>query len=200
MEEAVAVLTESPWAHKETYTSVLGGIGSGIAGEKEIYNTFFVRLLSARPIREAYARMGQLQANYDGMNRDQKRQLDRSLEPGLKLDVSRWIIITLSFRSNIPSEELRVRNFFSGQTTESMRNRVRLSTKQYQQLELEAYFPPLEDAVGAKFVFPRRVQGESVLMPEGDNLAFEVDIPGFEPDLRVNFDAGRMALKGTSVF
>ena len=51
LEEAVEILNQSPWARQETFTRVIGGIGSGLHGEKEIYSTFFVRLLSARPVR-----------------------------------------------------------------------------------------------------------------------------------------------------
>jgi len=50
LSEALELLSNSSWARQETYTRVIGGIGSGIQGEKEIYNTFFVRFLSAAPI------------------------------------------------------------------------------------------------------------------------------------------------------
>ena len=61
MDKAVKILNDSPWAKQETFTRVIRGVGSGISGEKEIYNTFYVRFLSARPIREAYARVQQIQ-------------------------------------------------------------------------------------------------------------------------------------------
>ncbi|UCF37642.1 MAG: hypothetical protein JSU96_01880, partial [Acidobacteriota bacterium] len=54
LKQAIDVLSRSSWARQETFTHVVGGIGSGIEGEKEIYNTFFVRFLSAAPIRKAY--------------------------------------------------------------------------------------------------------------------------------------------------
>ncbi len=172
LQEAVALLTRSPWARQETYTRILGGIGSGLSGEKEIYSTFFVRFLSARPIREAYARVRQIQANYDKLPPEEKLRLDRALEPGLTLDVSRWIVLTVGFRSNDPSVELRVRQFLEVQTTESMRLRAYLSTVRFPQLKLAAYFPPHEDEVGAKFVFPRSVGGVPVI--SGEDAAVSV--------------------------
>lgn len=57
VQEALKLLNDSPWARQQTSTRVVGGIGSGIEGEKEIFRRFFVRLLSAPPIREAYARV-----------------------------------------------------------------------------------------------------------------------------------------------
>src|SRR5262245_2057413 len=50
LEEAVEILTDSPWARQETFTRVIGGVGSGVLGEKEIYNTFYLRFLSALPV------------------------------------------------------------------------------------------------------------------------------------------------------
>jgi hypothetical protein len=199
LETALGVLTNSPWAKQETYTQVVGGVGSGIAGAKEIYSTFFVRLLSARPIREAFARIRQIESNYDGLSRDEKRKLDSSLEPGLRTDFHRWIVFTLWFRSNDPSVELRVKQFLEVQTTDTMKNRAYLSTTHFPQLELAAYFPPREDVVGAKFVFPRRVVGIPVVFSEDDMLTFELDIPGFDPALRVRFDVASMLQKGEPV-
>ena len=46
LDRAVKVLNDSPWARHETFTRVIRGVGSGISGEKEIYNTFYVRFLS----------------------------------------------------------------------------------------------------------------------------------------------------------
>ncbi len=193
------MLTRSPWAKQETYTRIVGGIGSGLSGEKEIYSTFFVRFLSARPIREAYARVRQLQANYEKLGPDERRKLDRALEPGLNLDVSRWIVVTVGFRSNDPSLELRVRQFLEVQTAESMRPRAYISTARFPQLKLAGYFPPREDEVGAKFVFPRSVGGVAVLSGDEDTISFELDIANIEPDLRASFPVSAMIVNGAPV-
>jgi len=200
MEEALEMLTDSPWARRETYTHVVGGIGSGISGEKEIYNTFFVRFLSARPIREAYARVKQVQANYDSLPREGKRKLDAALAPGLGLPVQSWIVVTVAFRSNDPGTELRIREFLEVQSAESLRTRAFLSTTRIPQVELETYFPPLEESVGAKFVFPRLVDGRPVIAREESRVAFELDLPGFDPDLRVSFPVSSMLVKGEPVY
>lgn len=199
LEEAVEVLTDSPWARQETFTHVVGGIGSGVMGEKEIYSTFFVRFLSARPVREAYARVQQIQAGYDKLDRDGRRRVDKSLASVLCLDSSRWIVLTVSFRSNDSTIELRMKEFFEVETTDSMRSKVRLSTGHFPQLELAAYFPPRDEAVGAKFVFPRNVDGTPVVSPDDTHLTFEVDVPGFESDLRATFPVSSMLIEGKPV-
>lgn len=196
LEEAVAVLTDSPWARKETFTRLIGGIGSGLSGEKEIYSTFFVRFLSASPIREAYARVSQIQGGYDQMSREEQKKFDSSIEPGLRLEVRQWIVVALSFRSNDQSLELRVKQFLDTQTTETMKGRAFLSTARMPQLAISAYYPPREEVVGAKFVFPRRLKDRPVVAPGDDQVTFELDLPGFDPELRVVFPTAEMKVEG----
>lgn len=54
-------------------------------------------------------------------------------------------------------------------------------------MEIEAYFPPLEEAVGAKFVFPKRVDGQAIFGPDEKSFVIEVDFPEDAPDLWVTF-------------
>lgn len=192
LEEALQVLTRSPWAKQHTYTRVVGGIGSGVLGEKEIYSTFFVRILSARPVREAFARINQIQHGYDQMAADEKHDLDALISPGLEMDVSRWIILTVSFRSSDRNEELRVKQFFETQTIETIRNRAFLSTSRWGQVQASAYYPPQEDELGAKFVFPRELEGEPVISSAEDSFSFELALPGFDPELRTTFTISEM--------
>ena len=122
LEEAVEVLNQSPWARQETFTRVIGGIGSGILGEKEIYSTFFVRFLSARPVRQAYARVKQIKAGYDQMDRAAKRKFDAALNPGLKMDVSNWIVVAVR-KPRRPRFTPRI-GMSSGESTRAARSTV----------------------------------------------------------------------------
>lgn len=108
-------------------------------------------------------------------------------------------MLALAFRSNDPSIELRVKQFLEVQTTETMKGKSYLTTTHFRQLELTAYFPPREDAVGAKFVFPRRIGGLPVVFPEDDTLIFELSVPGFDPDLRIKFDVAKMLIRDEPV-
>jgi hypothetical protein len=199
LDEAVEILNNSAWARQETYTRVVGGIGSGVLGEKEILETFFVRFVSARPIREAYARVQQIQSGYDRLSTEQKRRMDRSLVPVVRLDSSRWIVLAVSFRSNDESTERQVKQFFEIETTESMRPRAFLSTDRFPQVKLEAYFAPTDEALGAKFVFPRYVGGKPVVVKTDESVTFEIDVPGLERDLRARFAVAHMVIKGDLV-
>jgi hypothetical protein len=176
---AVRLLNSSAWARQETFTRVIGGVGSGISGEKEIYNTFYVRFLSARPIREAYARVQQIQIGYDKWKPQEKKRFDARTKASLDLDVDRWIVVAVSFRSNDPNEESLLRQFFESETASTLRNRAFLSTDSFPQVELVAYFPPKEESVGAKFIFPRRIDDVPIVSGTGGQITFElVNLPG----------------------
>ena len=192
--EAVEILNQSSWAQQRTFTRVVAGIGSGVLGEKEIFNTFFVRFLSAEPIRKAFVRVQQIQQGYDQMDEVERKRFEVLVSPGLELDVSQWIVVSMTFRSNNPRQERRVERFLDAQTVETMKARAFLSTDRLSQVELAAYFPPRRDGVGAKFVFPRQLSGEPIISKEESSVTFEANLP--TQRLRVTFPLSEMLLNG----
>jgi len=193
LKEALEVLNDSPWAHQQTATRVVGGIGSGVAGEKEIFQRFYVRFLSARPIRAAFARVDQLMADSQGGDSPP------GLEENIELDTSQWIVIAVAFRSNDSSLEPEVRRALQTQTTETMKTRAFLSTDRFAQLEIAAFYPALEDGVGAKFVFPRQLGSQPVVSASDKKVVFELDMPSDFPDIRTTFRVREMIVDGELV-
>jgi hypothetical protein len=201
MDKAVQILNASPWARQETFTRVISGVGSGISGEKEIYNTFYIRLLSARPVREAYARVQQINHGYDKMPPEEKRRFEEAQLPNLNMDIAHWIVVSVSFRSNDPNEESSLRRFFQSETVKTLKNKAYLSTTAYPQLELSEYFPPREESVGAKFVFPREVNGVPVINKNSENLTLELlEFAGAKSRLRATFSIEPMIVGGELIF
>ncbi len=179
LDRAVQILNSSPWARTETFTRIVGGVGSGVSGEKEIFNTFYVRFLSARSVRAAYLRVQQIQHDYKNLAPQEKANFDELTRANLEMDVRNWIVVTVSFRSNDPNEESRVRQFFESEAAETLKNRAFLSSDSISQVELAAYFPPTEESVGAKFVFPRVVGEREVASQSTQHLTFELlELPG----------------------
>ena len=199
LSEALGLLNNSSWARQETYTQVIGGIGSGIQGEKEIYNTFFVRFLSAIPIRQAYARVKQIHLGYDKLTEVEKKKATEEIQQGLELDVSQWIVVAVTFRSNNLNQQSRVEQFFQSNTLETLKTRVFLSTDSFPKLYPSAYYPPKEESVGAKFVFPRKVDNIPVITADDEMIVFELDVIGMEPDLRAIFSVPDMIVDGVLV-
>ena len=187
LDEAVAVLNDSPWARQTTFTEVVEGIGSGVRGEKEIFNTFYTRILSSLPIRQAFVRVEQHAHDYDSLSTSEKARVDELSAPGLELDFEDWIVLAVSFRSNDPDDEREVNRYLEVSTTDSLKNLAFLSTSRVSQVRLRGYIPPQGDGVGAKFVFPRAVDGRPVVADDTETLVFELEIPEAEPILSVTF-------------
>jgi hypothetical protein len=199
--KAVEMLNSSPWARNETFTQVISGVGSGVSGEKEIFDTFYVRFLSARPVREAFARIQQIQYGYDLLSAEDRQRFDQLILPELDLDVSRWIVVAVTFRSNDPNEESAARRFFQKETAETLRSKAFLSTDRFPQVPIVAYFPPREEAVGAKFIFPRIIDGVPVASKTDRKISFELlEVPGAKPRLRATFGVKEMLVNGVLIY
>ncbi len=183
--EAVDILNESPWARHQTITRVVGGFGSGVFGEKEIFSRYFVRIVSAQPVRKAYL------AIREDLRQQALRESEETQESEQRdvwaLLPDDYLVLVVTFRSNDPELEREVLNILEAQTTGILRTKAYLSTRRFPQVEIEAYFPPLEEAVGAKFVFPKRVDGQAIFEADEESFVFEVDFPEDAPDLWVTF-------------
>ena len=195
-EYSLSILNESSWSQHKTYIRQLRGVGSGIQGEKEIYNTYFVRFLSARPIRKAFARVKELHIDYDKLSESEKLDFENENQKSVDLELKDWIVVSVAFRSNVPREESEVDQYLMSQTTETLKNRVYLSTKRFPRLEITEYIQPSEKIIGAKFIFPRISNGQEVLTAEDDKITFEFDAPGSDPLLRATFDVKKMIQEG----
>ena len=187
LEEALTVLNDSPWARQTTFTEIAEGVGSGVRGEKEIFNTFYTRLLSSLPVRQAFVRVEQHTHDYDSLSGSERARFDNLTAPGLELDFEDWIVLAVSFRSNDPDKEREVDRYLEIGTTDSLKNLAFLSTSRVSQVRLKGYFPPQGDGVGAKFAFPRVVDGRPIVTEDTETLVFELEIPSAEPILSVTF-------------
>lgn len=197
LEEAQAVLNESPWAAQYTIARVIGGVGSGLYGEKEIYDRFFVRFLSARPVRQAYARVEQIRRGYDDvLNAEERRSLDQELDQKVEKDFRDRILVALTLRSNDSETEQQFWNTLQNQTRETLKNRVHLSSRRFPKVEIAAYYPPQEPAVGAVFVFPREIEGIPLVSEKDSSIVVEIDLPGGVPKLRLGFRVSEMTVNG----
>jgi len=199
--QAQQVLNSSPWARQETYTDVVGGVGSGISGEKEIFNTFYIRFVSARPVREALARIQQIQYGYEGLSAEDRSRFDRYTQDSLLSGFGDWIVVAVSFRSNDPNQESEVRRFFERETAEALKNKAFLSTRQFSQIPIHTYFPPRDEGIGAKFIFPRSVDGAPIVTGSGEFITFELlEVPAASPRLRARFTMKDMVVDGKLLF
>ncbi len=195
-EEVLRMLSNSPWSQTQTFNAVAGGRGSGTAGEKEMFYQFTVRLFSARPIREAYVRMMQILNKYDQMPPEQKQEFNARFRKALSLDVSDRVIIALDYATNDPNATRDLRTFLETARTETLKQSVYLIAPRHGRLELREYYPPSPDGTGAKFIFPRLVNGQPVLGTQDKEIRFDFFIAPIGQRLFLTFKAPKLMYQG----
>lgn len=134
-----------------------------------------VRFLTAKPIREAFARMVTLVNSDKGLPEQLQAFIDR--------DFSDYIVVVV----NCDSEDQRaaggIQQAFSRLTMEMLKDKVYLERKDGKKLPLMDYKIPSGDGMGAKFIFSRTLEGQSFLTPESANVRFFME---FNDKLKIN--------------
>ena len=158
------------------------GVGSGRFGEKELFSRFYVRVLSAQPVRDAYLRVRQsLETKAEAGEAEPK-----SLLQDPRLD--QFWAIAVTFRSNDPDLAREVINTLQAQATDTVRNRAYLSTTDFPQHQIIAYSPSVDSAIGAVFFFPRSVGQTPVISSRDSEFVFDLEFPDeHQTKIRVTF-------------
>jgi hypothetical protein len=139
----------------------------GESGETKAvaYVKYHVRFLSAKPVRAAFARRVLLA----------KAQPDEALATQLQgfidRDFSEYIVVSVGVEVGDQKMAGPIMQAFSGANTEALQKTVYLERKDGKKLFLMDYRPPVEDGMGAKFVFKRVVDGQPFLT-ENDSVRF----------------------------
>src|ERR1700752_3673898 len=190
------MLNSSPWAQRQTDTdtsqmtyspttntgtssigrstsSTAGGgatnVGREVQGDRSdsgasnqaMSVNYHVRFLSAKPIRQALARMIEIQ---DKDNKGVREQLG----PFVERDFSDYIVVSIVFDATDNRAAGPVLQAFGSATTGTLKNQSYLERSDGKRLFIMDYKPPINDGLGAKFVFPRQVDGQPFLTDSGD--------------------------------
>jgi|GEM_PF-1613994 len=151
---------------------------SGVSGEKELYDRYTVRFFTAPVIRQAYVRWLQLMKGYDSMNPEQKKALDGITANALAMTFPDQVIIGLEFESNNRQLAMEVSRQLKQITKDQLKQKAYLITDRLGRIEIADYYPPSPDGTGAKFVFPRQVNGSPILTAEDKEIRLELFVPG----------------------
>ncbi len=191
--QAVKMFNQSPWVEHQTYSLALGGTGT--EGQNEINNAFTVRLLSALPVREAYLRILQVVNKYETMSPDNRQKFDAHFNGLLTADVSQQVVVAVTYSTNLQRTRLDLKRFFEISTTETLSQSAYLYGPRGR-VDLAKYIPPENDAIGARFIFPRVVKGRPLLEPDEKELRFELWVGPIGQKLLVGFEGRKMVYKG----
>ena len=194
--EAEKLLADSPWSQTQIDTDTsemffsptragVASVGrstaaSSATGQASINNNradrgavnqaievkYRICFLSAKPIREALARMvvaAQHEPDADLISR---------LRAFVERDFSPYIVIAVSVDSTDQRFLGPIMQQINSATTGSLKNNAYLETPDGRRLFLTGYQAPISDGLGAKFIFPRRPKGEEFLTSDTNAVRF----------------------------
>jgi len=147
-----------------------------------------IRFLSAKPIRQAFARLIAMDQMAEDPN--VKKYMDDFVERNF----DKWIAVTVGFESTDQRFSGKALQAFASATTGSLKNNTYLERKDGKRLYLHIYQAPSADGLGAKFIFERIVDERPFLNKESGEVRFVSEIAGV--NLNIRFKVAEMMYDG----
>ena len=178
--EATKVLNDSPWGQTQVFSDTSREFGTGVArgaaGTADSSSGDYsashlnirIRLLSSKPVRQAFSRVITLM---------QKGSVNEQLAAQLKAFASQdfpdYVVVAVDADAKESKNEIREFNaLLSSRSLTDLKNNTYLSGKGGERVFVAQYLPPQKDNLGAKFVFPRLVNGEPFITPDRTEVRF----------------------------
>jgi len=144
-----------------------GESGESMGGPKPVY--YRARFLTARPIREAFARLVILSKP------DAGKDLADQLQGFIDRDFGNYLVVTLSIESSDERMAAASLGALAKMNKDLLKDKVYLERKDGKRLDLMDYKPPINDNLGAKFIFERTLEGQPFLTAESDYVRLVVE-------------------------
>lgn len=181
-------LNDSPWAQTQTETDTsemnysptvskttnarkedtkiteASRVESG-AQNSAVFVKYRIRLLSAKPVRAALARM--VLSSQQSPN----PQLAEQLQGFVDRDFTEYVVVAVTVEASDQRYSGPIAQAFSSATADILKNSTYLERKDGKRLFLLDYRPPANDGIGAKFIFSRSVDGKEFISG-GDSVRF----------------------------
>ena len=144
----------------------------------EVVNVSYrICFLSARPIRQAFAKMilSKQQSTDD--------RLIKQLQDFVERDFSPYIVIAVSVEANDQRFSRPIMQAINSANTGTLKNTTYLERQDGKRLFLSEYHPPIADGLGAKFIFPRLIDGLPFLNSDSGTVRFYAQ---FNDSFRLN--------------
>ncbi|HXD32081.1 MAG TPA: hypothetical protein VN643_13245 [Pyrinomonadaceae bacterium] len=200
--EAEKILADSPWSQTQTETDTSEMFFSpttmGDTHSRESQGAtnqatslkYYIRLFSARPVRQAYVRLLELsQGNADEAATEKRRAW-------ANLAASDSIIVTVACESSDRRYLGRAMQAFSSAVTAMLKNSAYLERQDGVKVFLAEYVPPGKDVFGARFIFPRDVNGEPLVTNKGGSLRFHAEYESKTATDQANNPPGQTSRRG----
>jgi len=133
---------------------------------EEVHTTYRISFLSARPIRQAFAKM------ILSAEREPNEQLANQLQAFVERDFSSYVVIAVKVDSTDGRLLGPIMQAINSGTSGTLKNTTYLERQDGKRVFLMQYIAPISDNLGAKFIFPRLVDGEPFLKSDSGSVRF----------------------------
>src|SRR5688572_8690559 len=169
--------------------SVNGSRATQGAKNQAISINYHVRLLSARPVRQAFMRVIEL------AQRTPEKELLDGLTAFVQRDFSNFIVVAVAFDSTDGRYSGPALQAFASGTVGTLKNKTYLERKDGKRVFLVEYHAPINDGLGAKFIFPRIVDEKKFVSAESGSFRFYSEVNN-QIKLNVTFKLSEMMYNG----
>jgi hypothetical protein len=159
------------------------------ANNQAISINYHVRLLSAKPVRQAFMRVIEL------AQKTPDQELLDGLRSFVQRDFSDFIVVAVSFDSTDGRYSGPALQAFSTGTIGTLKNKTYLERKDGKRVFLMDYHAPISDGLGAKFIFPRIVDEKKFVNADSGSFRFYSEVSS-QIKLNVTFKMSDMMYKG----
>src|SRR5687768_2006224 len=151
--------------------------------------TYGIRFFSARPVRQAFIRMIQLQ------RKDLEEDVIARMNNFAELPSGESIIIAVTLEGSDKRFLGKAMQIIDSAVTGTLKNSTYLERNDGKRVFLEEYVPPGKDGFGARFIFPRMVDERPFLTTEYQDVRFVAEF-GTSIKLNMRFKLSDMMLDG----
>ena len=172
---------------EDSNTKAAANVESGEKKDTAMSVHYRVRLLSAKPIRAAFVRMIELQ----GAPPERVAQLRTFVDR----DFADYIVVTISVDGNDQKRMEMVKTEIEAADAAALKGTTYLERKDGKRIALMEYRAPSPDGLGAKFVFPRMVDGKPFIEADSGDVRFSIEA-GKALKLNRRFKTSEMMYEG----
>ncbi len=159
------------------------------ANNQAISVNYHVRLLSAKPVRQAFMRVIEL------TQKTPDEELIGGLRAFVDRDFSEFIVVAVTFDSTDGRYSGPALQAFASSNAGKLKNNTYLERKDGKRVFLMQYQAPINDGLGAKFIFPRVVDEKKFLNAESGTFRFYSEVTA-QLKLNVSFKMADMMYNG----
>lgn len=195
--DAEKMLSNSPWAQRQVDMDFVEASTLTRPRDPSIDATLkqnegmtsSIRFFSARPVRQAFVRIIQLQ------KKDLTPEMVTRLNTFAEAPSENLIVIAVAVENPDANMLGKAMQIYRNATTIRLKNTTYLERSDGKRVFLQEYTAPGSDGFGARFIFPRTLDGQPFLTPEHTTVRFVSELDS-SLKLRMDYKTKEMMLDG----